>query len=351
MADPANIQERPRYSVVIPVYRNEATLSSVVQRLDALAQELDGPLEAVFVVDGSPDGSLGLLRALLSETRAFSSQLIALSRNFGVLNASKYGLAAAEGSYISVMAADLQEPVSLIRDFFEALASGQYDVAVGVRTSRSDPPITRLTALLFWGFYRRFVQKEIPPGGVDIWSCTRQVADQLIQLEESHSSPIGLLYWVGFRRKEIPYERHPRAAGRSAWSFRRKVRYLLDSIFSFTDLPVMVITTVGAVGVVVSFGLGVSVFVGWLTGNVHVRGYTPLMLVLVFIGSSVLLSLGVIGSYVWRTYENTKGRPGAIPMTRERFRPGSGIGDHEIVGLRSADSLSSEPARKGGFEL
>src|SRR5437660_890740 len=127
-----------RYSVVVPVYRNEETLEAVLERLDGLATRLDGPLEAVFVVDGSPDGSLELLRERLASEHRFSAQLIALSRNFGSFSAVKTGLGTARGDFVAVMAADLQEPVSLIEDFFAGLGSGEHDVAVGVRVARND---------------------------------------------------------------------------------------------------------------------------------------------------------------------------------------------------------------------
>ena len=251
-AAPRGPRRRPTYSVVVPVYRNEETISAVVERLDGLAGDLDGDLEGVFVVDGSPDASLLLLRRLLSEKRRFSSQLIALSRNFGSFSAVRAGLAAAEGEYIAMMAADLQEPVTLVRDFFRGLARGEHDIAIGVRTGRDDPVRDMLPARIFWWLFRRLVEPAIPRGGVDIFGCTRQVADQLLRLEESHTSLVGLLYWVGFRRLEVPYERRPRLVGSSGWGFRRKMRYLLDSIFSFTDLPITLIIVLGAIGVSVS---------------------------------------------------------------------------------------------------
>src|SRR5438552_1928789 len=169
---PSGLERRPTYSVVVPVYLNEATLASLVERLDGLAGELDGALEVVFVVDGSPDGSLVLLRRLLAEERRFSAQLIALSRNFGSFSAVRAGLAVAEGDYIAMMAADLQEPVSLVHDFFRGLASGEHDIAVGVRQSRDDPISDALPARAFWWLYRRLVQHEIPRGGVDVFGCT-----------------------------------------------------------------------------------------------------------------------------------------------------------------------------------
>lgn len=325
-AEAAAVGARPRYSVVVSVYRNAPTLPALVEQLGRFSRDLGGPLEVVFVVDGSPDRSIAILRELLPRA-PFRSQLISLSRNFGAESAMKFGLAASNGDFVANLAADLQEPVSLIRDIFAALSTGDHDIAVGVRTKRFDPLSQTLTAKIFWGFYRRFIQREIPEGGVSVFGCTRQVADELIKLEESHSNPVGLLYWLGFRRIEIPYVRAARVEGKSSWTFAMKVRSLLNSVYSFTDLPVTVITTVGAVGVVTSFGLGISIFIAALTGGIDVRGYASLMLMLIFIGSSVLLSLGVIGSYVWRTYENTKQRPSAIPMSRETFGPEStGIG-------------------------
>jgi glycosyltransferase involved in cell wall biosynthesis len=316
---PRGPRRRPKYSVVVPVYRNEETLAAVVERLDGLAGDLDGELEGVFVVDGSPDASLLLLRRLLSEKRHFSSQLITLSRNFGSFSAVRAGLAAAEGEYIAMMAADLQEPVTLVRDLFRGLAGGVHDIAIGVRVGRDDPVRDMLPARSFWWLFRRLVEPAIPPGGVDIFGCTRQVADQLLRLEESHTSLVGLLYWVGFRRLEVPYEREPRLVGTSGWSFRRKMRYLLDSIFSFTDLPITLIIVLGAIGVSVSTVWSIVVLVAWAAGQIHVPGYTPLMLALFFVTSTVLTALGLVGSYVWRTYENSKGRPSVVPMTHERF--------------------------------
>jgi polyisoprenyl-phosphate glycosyltransferase len=312
-------REGVRYSVVVPVYGNEGTLAALLDELATLAADVDGPLEVVFVVDGSPDGSLVVLRRLLSEKQAFSAQLIALSRNFGSFAAIRVGLAAAAGEYVGVMAADLQEPVTLVRDFFAALATGEHDIAVGVRASRADPFWTVLASRIFWGVFRRLGQPELPRRGVDVFACTRQVATELIRLRESHSSLVGLLYWVGFRRIEIPYERRSRTVGKTGWRFRRKLRYFMDSIFSFTDIPILAMIGLGVFGVVVSLVVGAAVLIAWLAGGVPVAGYTPIMLSIVFTASSVLVSLGVIGSYVWRTYENTKGRPGAIPMTHERF--------------------------------
>jgi glycosyltransferase involved in cell wall biosynthesis len=312
-----------RYSVVVPVYGNAETIPALLERLSQLARELDGPMEGVFVVDGSPDGSLVLLRRLLGQC-AFPSQLIAHSRNFGSFAAIRTGFAAARGEFVAAMAADLQEPAALVQTFFGYLASGDYDVAVGTRVGRADPRTTMLLSRMFWSLYRRWVHREIPAGGVDIFGCTRQVVTELIRLDESRSSLVGLLYWLGFRRVEVPYARAERTAGRSGWSIRRKLAYFLDSVFSFTDVPVTILVLIGAVGGLVTVLASIVVLVARLTGTIHQTGYTPLMLVILLSTFALLFGLGIVGSYVWRTYENSKGRPGAVAMTHENFDGGGG---------------------------
>lgn len=307
-----------KYSVVVPVYGNEATVPALVQRLAHLAARLDGPMEAVFVVDGSPDGSLLILRRLL-ETTALDSQLVAHSRNFGSHAAVRTGLAAAEGDFVAVMAADLQEPVELVEEFFALLSSGEYDVTIGTRASRNDPMATMVLARAFWGLYRRTVHRDMPAGGVDIFGCTRQVSNQLVALDESHSSLVGLLYWLGFRRAEVAYVRAPRLEGRSGWSFKRKMRYFLDSVYSFTDVPITLLTFIGAVGALLTTIAGIILVVARLTGAITQSGYTPIMLVVLMSTFTLLFGLGVVGSYVWRTFENSKGRPGAVAMSHERY--------------------------------
>jgi glycosyltransferase involved in cell wall biosynthesis len=309
------------YSIVVPVYRNEATLRALVERLSTLDAKLPGELELVFVIDGSPDASVLVLRDLLV-TATFGSQLISLSRNFGSWAAIRMGLSAARGRQIAVMAADLQEPPELVEQFFQLLDTGEYDVAVGTRTGRNDPVLSSFASKLFWGTYRRFIQPEVPPGGVDIFGCTAQVRDSLLQLRESHSSLIGLLFWLGFRRVEVPYVRAPRPEGRSGWSFRRKLKYLLDSAFSFTDLPITLLIGLGAAALAVSVLVSTGVLVAWAAGSIKVPGYTPLMLTLLMFSSVLILGLGLVGSYVWRTYENSKGRPDFVPMLREEFDGG-----------------------------
>jgi polyisoprenyl-phosphate glycosyltransferase len=305
-------------SVVVPVYGNEATLPDLVDRLVGMSHRLPEPLEAVFVVDGSPDGSGRMLERLLAEHR-LESQLLWHARNFGAFPAIRTGLSHARGRIIAVMAADLQEPVELVEAFYRELASDEHDVAVGLRRSRQDPALSKAASAVFWSTYRRFVQRAMPEGGVDVFACTAQVRTALCQLGESHTSLVGLLMWLGYRRIEVPYDRAPRSSGTSGWTFRRKARYLLDSVYSFTDLPITLLLFIGVSGILLSVAANTAVLVAWLAGAIEVAGYTPLMLAILTVGFLLLSAIGIVGSYVWRTYENSKGRPPAVVLRHEVF--------------------------------
>ncbi|HEY6983415.1 glycosyltransferase family 2 protein [Reyranella sp.] len=309
---------RTCFSLVIPVYRNEETLDALLPALQQIAADLDHRMEVVFVVDGSPDRSYQVLQERLPQI-GFPAQLIGLSRNFGSFAAIRMGLEAGRGPYFAVLAADLQEPPELIVSFLRTLETEPFDITIGTRETRGDPWLQSLSANLFWALYRRFVQPDVPAGGVDVFGCNLRVRDALLRLRESNSTLVGLLFWLGFRRKTIPYARRPRVAGRSAWTWRRKLRYLMDSCFALTDLPVTLIMTIGALGSIGSILLSIVVFVVWAVGGIKIPGYTPVILVLLISFTSTMLALGIMGGYVWRTFENTKDRPLYVPMTHEMY--------------------------------
>ena len=302
-------------SIVVPVYRNRESLDELLARLGTLAQALrvssGYSLEVVFVVDGSPDDSFALLDAKLP-TLSFASKLILHSRNFGSFAAIRTGLAAAAGEHFAVMAADLQEPADLMLRFFEALLADECDVVVGCREKRDDAPLSRLASGIFWRLYRAFVMRDLPEGGVDVFGCTRQFRDELLRLEEANSSLIGLIFWLGYRRKEIFYHRQKREYGKSAWTLRKKLNYLLDSVFSFTDLPIRLLSVFGLVGIFASMALGLIVLLAKILGEIEVPGYAATILTIIFFGGINAVGLGIVGAYAWRGFENSKQRPLAL---------------------------------------
>jgi glycosyltransferase involved in cell wall biosynthesis len=300
-----------KYSVIVPVYKNEASIPSLLDAISALSRQLDNELEAVFVVDGSPDRSFELLTQAMA-TVDFPVQLLAHSRNFGSFAAIRSGLIAARGQFFGVLAADLQEPPELLVAFFKSLESDECDIAIGTRNSRRDPLSSRLASSLFWGVYRRMVVPDMPEGGVDVFGCNRQFRDQLIKLEESRSSLIALIFWLGFRRKLIGYERQERQQGKSAWTLKKKIDYMMDSIFAFTDYPIQLLIKIGTVGSIGSIALALMVLLAKLNGTIVVPGYAATVLVVLILGAVNLLGVGLVGTYAWRAYENSKHRPLAV---------------------------------------
>ncbi len=319
-ADPAASPPTPGAgcSVVVPVYRNLESLPELLDQLEALDRQLGRRLEVVFVVDGSPDDSLAWLREHLPR-RPLRSMLIGLSRNFGSFAAIRAGMAEASGPHYAVMAADLQDPPDVVRAFFEVLDRDEADVVVGERVGRADPWASRVASDLFWRAYRWLVQPAIPVGGVDLFGCNRRFRDNLIALDELNSSLVGLVYWLGFRRAGVRYERRRRPYGKSAWSWRRKLRYLADSVFAFSDLPIRLLLGAGALGLAASIVLGAVVLVARFAGGIDVPGYAATMLVIVFFGALNMVGFGILGAYTWRAFENTKRRPGFVIASRSRF--------------------------------
>lgn len=306
-------------TLVIPVYRNEGSIPDLLSELSSMNEELNSALEVVFVIDGSPDRCYEILRDSLPNA-AFKSKLVLLSRNFGSFAAIRAGLEVGTGDRFAVMAADLQEPPELVVAMNNRLIEdSSTDVVIGVREGRNDPLFSRLAAGLFWGFYRRYIVPEIPPGGVDVFACSLAFRDALLRLEERHSSLIAQIFWLGYKRQLITYTRQERQHGTSAWTLKKKVNYLMDSVFAFTDLPIRLLTRVGGGTAVLAALFGFLVILSKLIGEITVPGYAVTILSIVFFGSINLFALGIVGSYAWRTYENTKQRPLNVVLNTHEF--------------------------------
>ena len=305
-------------SLIIPVYKNEENLDRLLAELVQLAPRVAGEFEVVFVVDGSPDRCLEILHERLPAL-PLCTQLVALSRNFGSFAAIAAGLERARGEAMAVMAADLQEPPGLVLQFFEALASGRADIVFGVREGRSDPWLSEATSNLFWFLYRKLVIRDLPPGGVDVFGCTREVRDHLLQLHGIDSNLIALLFWLGYRREYIVYERRRRMEGKSAWTLAKKLRYCLDSIFNFTDLPIRLLLYLGVVALLVAMGASLLVIAAKLRGDIPVPGYTPIVLGIMFFGALTSLGFGIVGQYLWLSLQTGRRRPNYIVRSAEEF--------------------------------
>jgi glycosyltransferase involved in cell wall biosynthesis len=304
----------PTLSVVVPYFNNRESLPELLAQISTSAASLQAVVEIIVVDDGSKLPVLSALKQVppMPHTRL---KLIRLSRNFGSFSAIQTGLSAATGKRIAVLSADLQEPPWLLESFFEELESGEISVVLGSRESRQDKVLQSISAKAYWFLYRRFVFPQVPKGGVDVFACTQEVARTLVNFRESNTSLIGLLLWAGYPTKIVKYDRLERQHGQSGWSLTKRLKYMTNSIFAFTHFPILALQVLGGLGVLASVLIGVVVAYAWWSGAVIVPGYAPIMLAISLSTSINLLGLGLIGSYVWRTFENSKNRPSTLIST------------------------------------
>ena len=172
----------------------------------------------------------------------------------------------------------------------------------------------------FWRLYQLIIDSSMPKGGVDIFSCNQKIRDNLISFKESNSSLVSLLFWLGYRRTFAPYERKARLHGKSAWTFSKKLRYLNNTMYGFTDFPIRLITWAGSFVSILSLCLMLFVFVAKIFGFIDPPGYTTIVLLISFFGASNIVAIGIVGGYIYRCFENTKARPLFVIQHQESFR-------------------------------
>lgn len=293
-------------SVVVPVYDEEATLRELHRRLSA-ALPPDEPHELIFVDDGSTDGSWPVMRELAAADP--SLRLVRLSRNFGHQAAITAGLDAARGAAVVVLDADLQDPPEVIPELVARWRDG-YDVVYAVRAERAgESTFKRATSAVFYRLLRRLSGEEIPANAGDFRLMSRRVVDALAAMPERARFLRGMTSWVGFRQVGVEYRRDARYAGRSKYPLRRMLRFALDAITSFSTVPVRLVAWLGfALVTFCLVVLGWALYTRFFTDHAT-PGWTSLLVVVLLLGGVQLLSLGIIGQYVARIFDEAKQRP------------------------------------------
>jgi len=306
-------------ALVVPIFKSEEHIKHVFAYAERIASGVPGGVHLVFVDDGSPDGAVREVRRIAQDS-ILKVSLVRLSRNFGVGPAVHAGLAAVDGCATVVFGSDLQEPHELFINFLTKILRGEADVCLGQRTSRDDPFMMRLFASLYWWINRKFMQNDTPRGGFDVFGLARPARLALVELGELNTSLTSQLQWIGFRREYIPYVRRARLSGKSTWTMRRKFKLFADSIYGFTGAPIALLFVVGVVAVGALGIFSMTTFVGWSLGWIDLAGYTTIVLLLA-VGQAVnLLALGILGGYLYRTFDNSKGRPRYIASSIELLR-------------------------------
>tara|TARA_B100000886_G_scaffold257219_1_gene182358 strand:- start:217 stop:1173 length:957 start_codon:yes stop_codon:yes gene_type:complete len=305
------------YSIIIPIFKNEGSVQDIFKRLEEIKVSLKNDIEVIFVNDFSPDKSFEKIYENLEKVD-FKVKILNHSKNLGSFAAMRTGLIEAEGKFFSIMTADLQEPRELIVSFFKSLKDDESDVVIGQRENRkdADPIISRFFSNTFWWIYNKTIFKDVPSGGFDVFGCNSKFRDQLVSINETRSSLIGQILWLGFRRKFIKYSRLERKDNKkSGWTFIKKIDYALDSFFSFSNLPVTLIIVIGFFSFL--FLLCLFFFLIFLEKTtINEIDYLSVFFIILAANIINILSTGIIGIYVWRTYENSKRRPVSIVATR-----------------------------------
>jgi len=345
------LRSRPnpaRVSLVVPIYNEEAALPALREALTAFLPELPCEAEVVLVNDGSTDGTLGLLAGWAAADVRI--KVIHLSRNFGHQLAATAGLDYASGDAVVLMDADLQDPLAVIREMLARYREG-YDVVYGQRVARpGETAIKRLTAWAFYRLMRMAVDQRLPLDTGDFRLISRECLEGLQQLREQHRFLRGMVAWVGYPQCAVPYRRAPRVAGATKYPMWKMLRFAWTAATSFSTLPLRLCIMLG-----LTFGLfAVEEMVRSLWGLYHGRtvpGWTSLMVLTSVIGCAMLLGLGILGQYVGRIYEETKGRP--LYLVARTFNTGPRSvprGDSANAGAaaesdRSGRSAASSPRR------
>ncbi len=298
-------------SIVVPVYNEEENISEMLRRLDVVFAPLEGiEHEIIFVDDASIDRTLQILR----EAAGFHKHIkvVRFSRNFGHQSAVTAGLECAKGDAVVVIDGDLQDPPEVVSAFIHKWREG-YDVVYGIRKKRKEWWGKRLAYYAFYRLMRASAQGvEMPVDAGDFSLISRRVLDVIKSLPERNRFIRGLRAWVGFRQMGIPYERHERYAGKPKYTFVRLVRLAYDGLFSFSSVPLHMITFLGAVVSATSFFAILVVLYFRLFTDLSIPGFASLATITLFLGGIQLLSIGVIGEYVGRVYDETKRRPNYV---------------------------------------
>jgi polyisoprenyl-phosphate glycosyltransferase len=301
----------PTISLVFPIFNEEAVIPTLLARLDTVVAELSdrfGPVEAIFVNDGSRDGSFALLTAE-ARTRPWM-RLLSFSRNFGHQIAVTAGLDYSTGDAVIILDADLQDPPELLPQMLELWQEG-WEVVYAVRTERDGETFfKKFTASLFYRLLRRLTNVDIPADTGDFRLMDRKVVDALKRMGEHHRFLRGMAAWVGFKQTPLPYKRDARLAGETKYPFRKMFKLAMDAVTGFSHAPLKLATNLGWTIAGVSILYGFITIVRYVTsaGNFQ-PGWASLIVVLSLLSGVQLITLGLIGEYIARIYDEVKGRP------------------------------------------
>lgn len=306
-APPPATENTPALSCVIPLYNEAETIQLSLDRLHAVLDPLGHSFELVFVDDGSKDNSAGLL--ISAAEKDATIRLVQLSRNFGKEAALTAGLDYARGDAVIIMDADLQDPPELIPEMLEHWQAGADVVLMQRRTREGETWLKKASAHLYYRLLRRLSQCDIPTDTGDFRLMSRRAVEALKQLSERNRYMKGLFAWIGMPTVVLLYDRHPRAAGQTKWGYFGLIQLAIQGITSFSIAPLRLATTSGLIAASLGALFGLWIVIKALVLDSAPPGYPSLIAIITFLGGIQLLSIGIVGEYVGRTYIESKQRP------------------------------------------
>ena len=292
-------------SIILPAYNEEQNIERTALTISGILEEAEIPFELVFVDDGSMDGTYKEINRLAERDNRIRGA--EFSRNFGKEAAIFAGLELAAGDACIVMDCDLQHPPQVIPEMYRLWKEG-YEVVEGIKKSRGKENIFhRMFAGMFYGIMSKMMKMDMRSSS-DFKLLDRKVVCVLLGLGERNTFFRALSFWAGFRSVKVEYEVQERAFGDSKWSFGSLIKYAVSNVTSFSTVPLQMVTVMGVFSILFSLVLAVQTLVKYVLGTA-VEGFTTVILLVLIIGGVIMISLGMIGHYLARIYEEVKGRP------------------------------------------
>ncbi len=302
-----------KLSFVIPVFRNEGSITPTYDKLLHLNNQLGFAYEFIFVDDGSDDQSLNELLAL--HQKDSNVKVLTFSRNFGQVAAVVAGLQQVTGDAVINMSADLQEPIELIADMIAKWKAGN-EIVIGHRIDRDDSFIANKASAFFYALMK-YVNPKMPKGGFDFVLLDKKAVAVLNLIDERNRFFQGDILWMGFNVAFIPYNRLKRTIGKSQWTLSKKLKYFIDGLLNTSYIPIRLMSLLGIIISFLGFIYAIIIAYNRLINNTPFDGWAPIMILILIIGGLIMLMLGIIGEYVWRTYDETRKRP--LYIIKEKF--------------------------------
>lgn len=301
-----------KISIIIPVYYNSDTLMLLYEDMKEKILGKIGEYEIVMVDDGSGDSSW----EVMNEIRALDENVkcVRLSRNFGEHAAIYAGLSNCTGDCAVTKQADLQEESELILRMYDSWKAGN-KVVIAAREDRDENPVKKFFANMYYALVRKVIDPKMPKGGFDCYLLDRQAIEVVKRLDEKNSALTLQVLWIGFKSEVIYFHRLDREVGESRWTLSKKIKLVMDSMMSFSYFPIKFMSGMGAVMAALAFIWIIEVIIEYFTIGTPIDGWASLMCLILFASGAIMLMLGILGEYLWRTLDATRNRPVCIVDT------------------------------------